>query len=85
MSKIIGATVGTPFNPDNLGGNSNGINLITKFDGIDANYEENQVYNANAVNQVMAMYAEIVTEIQEALGTLGEDYTQAISLIGGAE
>lgn len=54
---IIGVTVGTPFNPDNLGGDSN-IDIVTEFEGIDIVYDPRQVYNANLVNELFTQFLE---------------------------
>lgn len=68
-----------------IGGSGSGVDLITEFEGIDTNYEENQVYNANVINEIFEMYAELLIEIQEQVGTIAEDYQTALSLVGGAE
>lgn len=41
----------------NLGGGSN-IDLVTEFEGTDVEYEEKQVYNANAVNIILSALIE---------------------------
>lgn len=48
-------------------------------------YAEDKVYTANAINDVLRAFNEIITNLDERLGSIEEDYTQALSLIGGAE
>jgi hypothetical protein len=48
-------------------------------------YAENKVYTANAINGVLKTFNEIIANLDERLGAIEEDYTQALSLIGGAE
>ena len=38
------------------------VELVTEFEGIDIGYEPNQVYSANAVNEVLTLYAEHLEE-----------------------
>jgi hypothetical protein len=49
------------------------------------NYAEDKVYTANAINGVLMAFNEILANFDERLGAIEEDYTQALSLIGGAE
>jgi hypothetical protein len=71
------------FTPEFVGGNvlldSNILNEVD-FDAV-----ENNIYNAQAINSVLASFAEITTNLDGRLGAIEEDYAQALSLIGGAE
>lgn len=46
------------------------IDLVTEFEGVDSNYEENQAFNANAVVEALTMYAEILEAYEERISEL---------------
>ena len=65
-----------------------GVELVTEFEGIDINYDEGQIYNANAVNQVLTIYAELlnglIDEVEELKRALsGASMTQTVQEQGG--
>lgn len=47
--------------------------------------DENHIYKVKAINDTFMVFNEIITNLDERLGSIEEDYTQALSLIGGAE
>lgn len=62
----------------NVGGGS-GVDLVTEFEGVDKEYEEGKVYNANAVNEVLTTYVEHLEEFATT------DYVDdAIQGVGGS-
>lgn len=54
----------------NVGGSS--VELVTEFGGIDTTYEENQVYNANAIHQIFTQIAEVFEAYEERISALEE-------------
>lgn len=69
MSKIIGITVGTPFNPDKLGGGSSGgcdIEILREVNPTEEHTNE-QVYGAKALDETFVAIDEVLQEKQAEL------------------
>ncbi len=52
---------------------------------LDETFEDTKIYNANAVNGAFNELVAMLEKLDERLGAINEDYTEALSLIGGAE
>jgi hypothetical protein len=63
-------------------------NAIKKTDvetEVSFDLNEGHIYNVKAINDAFMIFNETLTNLDERIGAIEEDYAQALSLIGGAE
>ncbi len=62
--------------------------VVSEFEGVDIAYNENQVYNANAVNQAFVMYGEVLESVLNDVEELKAQMSiveEISAIVGGAE